>query len=146
MLRQRKQQQQQRADEIEIFPTAATSPTDIWWWWHPAANALTENEDQIWNAGRFAPAFIRFEFAVPFKCTRIELLPRMVPASGSVTYKIHIGNAEAYNFTENSADRKWIDVHLTQTGMRAKVIEVHTLDSPSWVAWRRVRFWAQNVR
>ena len=54
--------------------------------------------------------------------------------------------AEAYNFTENSADRKWMDVHLTQTGMRAKVIEVHTLDSPSWVAWRRVRFWAQNVR
>jgi hypothetical protein len=145
MLRQRKQLQQQRADEIEIFPSKATSPSDTWWWLYPASNALTENEEQIWNAGRFAPAFIRFEFAVPFNCTRIELLPCMVPASGSVTYKIHMGNAEVHNFTENSVDGKWMNVDLTQTGMRAKVIEVHTLDSPSWVAWRRVRFWA-NVK
>lgn len=148
LLRQRRQLLQQRAaEETEIFPSTATSPAEVWWWPpSKATNALTENEEQIWNHGGYAPAYIRFEFDVPFRCARIDLLPRMVPKSGTVVHEIRVGASEVYRFSGRASDRDWIHADLNPDGQRIKVVEIHTIESPSWVAWRRVRFWAHVIK
>ena len=139
MLRQRRQQQQ---DETELVPLSATSSSDSMWMWTstPASNALTSNDDEIWNAGRFPPAHIRFEFDSAVQCTRIDLLPCMKPATGAVVHEIHTGS-DVYRFSGQATDHRWIRVELNPNGQRVKAIEIHTLESSSWVAWRRVRFW-----
>lgn len=129
--------------EAEVLPCSSTSESDAFWWWPPscpAANALTANEDEIWNAGRFAPAGIRFAFDAPFRCSRIELLPCMVPAKGAVVHEFRSGGG-VYQIRTEATDRRWIRVEFEGGGMEIEKLDIVTLASPSWVAWRRVRFW-----
>lgn len=145
MLRQRRRQQPERpVKEVEIFPSEATSSCTTWWAWPlhaPPSNALTDNEEEIWNAGQFAPAGIRFEFAAPVRCTRIDLLPCMSPEAGTVVHEIRAGS-DVYRYAGRATDRRWINADMNPDGQRVKSIEIVTLESPSWVAWRRVRFWS----
>ena len=133
------------ADLSEITPEIATSDCTVWWplLRAPPSNALTDNEEAIWNAGRFAPASIRFEFAAPVRCTRIELLPCMSPETGPVLHEIRTAS-DVYRYAGRATDRQWISAELN--GQKVKTIEVVTLQSPSWVAWRRVRFWIQGKK
>ncbi len=145
MLRQRRQPRP-ALEEKELFPASATSPSEgimSFWSPHPPTNALTENEDEIWNAGQFAPASIRFEFDTHIRCTRIDLLPCMEPKSGNVVHEIRTGS-DVYRFSGRATDHRWIQAELNPDGQRARTIEIHTLESPSWVAWRRVRFWTTH--
>ena len=145
MLRQRRQPRP-ALEEKELFPASATSSSDgmmSWWSPHIPNNALTENEDEIWNAGQFAPASIRFEFDTHIRCTRIDLLPCMEPKSGHVVHEIRAGS-DVFRFSGRATDRRWIQAELSPEGQRAKTIEIHTLESPSWVAWRQVRFWTTH--
>ncbi len=145
-LRQRRPPQQKTTptEETEITPAEATSDSSRWWPLHtPPSNALTDDEEAIWNAGQFAPASIRFEFATPVRCTRIELLPCMSPESGAVVHEIRAGS-DVYRYSGRATDRRWIHAELNPDGQRVKAIEVTTLQSPSWVAWRRVRFWTSR--
>ena len=132
---------------IEVFPRGACSSSDAFWWWppsYPASNALTANEDEIWNAGRFAPAGIRFTFETPITCSRIELLPCMSPKAGPVVHELRTGSNN-FQIVLDASDRQWIRVDIPNGGWRFKTINLLTLESPSWVAWRRVRFWKQPV-
>lgn len=132
--------------EVEVFPCSTTSSSDVFWWWpssSPPSNVLTANEDEIWNAGRFAPASIRFTFDMPFTCKRIELLPCMVPTTGTVVHEFRT----ASNLTQirlEATDRQWIRVDFPGDGWRFKTIDIVTLESPSWVAWRRIHFWKKK--
>ena len=143
MLRQRRPQQPLRA-EMELFPCEAAPMCTKWWRWplhSPASNVLTGDEDEIWNAGQFAPAGIRFKFAAPVRCTRIELLPCMSPETGNVVHEIRMGS-NVCQYSGRASDRRWIYAELNPDGQEVKTIEIKILESPSYVAWRRVRFWS----
>ena len=129
--------------EAEIFPTTVSASTDGWWWARTSAsNTLNADDDKIWNAGKYAPASIRFDFDAPVRCTRISLLPCMSPESGHVRHEIRVGT-DVYKFSGRATDRQWIHADINADGQRVKFIQINTLTSPSWVAWRRVRFWTQ---
>jgi hypothetical protein len=126
----------------EIFPAKVSSSTDGWWWAKTdPCNVLSTDEEKVWNAGKFAPAFIHFEFNPPVRCTRIALLPCMSPKSGSARHEICVGS-RSQTFFLNAADRKWILVDVTNKEP-VKCIRIQTLESPSFVAWRRVQFWTE---
>ena len=135
MLRMRRQPQPSGV-ETEIFPIS--SSTDDWFQINPTSNTLSNNENEVWNSGRFAPACIRYEFETSVRCTRVELLPCMSPESGDVIHEIRAGS-DVFRFSGRAVDRTWINAEIKAE--RVKSIEIHTLKSPSWVAWRRVRFW-----
>ena len=129
---------------IEIFPSSVTASSDSFWWWPtftPAYNAITSNEDEVWNAGRFAPASIRFSFDTTVRCSRIDLLPHMEPRTGEVEHEFHLMNF-ASSIKGTATDNEWIHAVFKNTEeLQTKSIEIKTVSSPSWVAWRRVRFW-----
>jgi hypothetical protein len=137
-----RQRRPQTTTETEVFPSSASSDASSWWWpaASPASNALTADENEIWNAGRFAPASIRFTFDAPFTCKRIELLPCMVPRKGPVVHAFRTASF-ATQIRLDAADRQWIAVDFSGDGLHFRTIEIATLESPSWVAWRCVRFW-----
>ena len=142
MLRMRRQPQE-TTEEVEVFPSGATSDAFWWWPWQTLpSNATTANEDEVWNSGRFAPASICFTFDAPFRCTRIELLPCMEPKTGSVVHEIRTGS-DVFNYSGSATDNVWIKAAFGGDGLRVKSVEILTLQSPSWVAWRRVRFWTK---
>jgi hypothetical protein len=66
----------------------------------------------------------------------------MVPTSGAVVHEIRMGS-DVYRYSGRATDRRWIHAELSPGGQRVKAIEIVTLESPSWVAWRRVRFWTR---
>ena len=67
----------------------------------------------------------------------------MEPKSGRVLHQLVVDSTPR-NFEFTATDRKWIRMDLAnQTGERVKSIRIHTLETPSFVAWRRVRFWAR---
>ncbi len=132
------------APYTEVVPTAVSSSTDGWWWSRTdPCNVLSPDEEKVWNAGKFAPAFIHFEFNPPIQCARIALLPCMSPKSGSVRHEIAIGSSKPQTLHLNMADRKLLMLEIEHTNP-VKCIRIHTLESPSFVAWRRVQFWTQQ--
>jgi hypothetical protein len=136
MLRQRRTPR-----PTEIFPSKVSSSSDGWWWAKSnPLNSLSTDEEKVWNAGRYAPAYIRFDFDKPVQCTQIDLLPCMQPESGAVKHEMHIGPNFKYKFAGHARDRCWIHAELTNRPL-VKFVQIHTLESPSFVAWRRVRFW-----
>jgi hypothetical protein len=146
MLRMRRQPQETAAEEVEVFPSGVTSETFWWWPWQTLpSNATTTDEDEVWNSGRFPPASISFTFNAPFRCTRIELLPRMDPKTGTVVHEIRTGS-DVFNYRGCATDNEWIKAAFGGDGLRVKSVEILTLQSPSWVAWRRVRFWKSKVK
>jgi hypothetical protein len=142
MLRMRRQPQPTK-EYIEVFPSSVSSTSDSFWWWPtftPASNTLTTNEKEIWNAGRYAPASIMFSFDTPFVCSRIDLLPCMEPKTGQVVHECYIANfVSVLKVVAN--DNEWIYTEIKTEDQKTKTIEIRTIESPSWVAWRRARFW-----
>jgi hypothetical protein len=132
----RRQPQPPTGVEVEIFPVS--SSTDDWWRQGQTSNTLSTDENEVWNSGRFAPVCIRFEFEKSVRCTRVELLPCMSPESGTVIHEIRAGS-DVFRFSGRAVDSKWINAEINAE--RIKSIDIQTLKSPSWVAWRRVRFW-----
>ena len=65
----------------------------------------------------------------------------MSPETGPVLHEIRTAS-DVYRYAGRATDRQWISAELN--GQKVKTIEVVTLQSPSWVAWRRVRFWIQR--
>jgi hypothetical protein len=140
-------------EEEEINPSelAASSPTYYLWpfpLFHPC-NVLSKT-DCHWNSGSYAPAFILLDLGTePICITRIELLTEMLPATGRVQHQIRIGltpdtlhNVCVYSGVVNHSE--WIQIQLGMHGYtrrRSRYIEIRTHESPSWVAWRRIRVW-----
>jgi hypothetical protein len=161
-----------------LFPqfSGATAPAAVTY--TSPFSVLTSDRYEIWNAGHFAPAGLRFDFAAPFWCTRVDLMPRMVPETGDVVHELRVhaapppspvaagrsggggGGGATYRRTLRcrASDGEWIRVGFPgsatavgkggEGGASAAVlvhrtVDLVTLASPSWVAWRRVRFWGR---
>ena len=145
-----------RCEEEELLPISVTSAASHHLWpltlFHPS-HVLFDSEF-YWNAGAFAPASILLELSnSPVYVTRISLVPVMLPAMGKVRHEIRLGldpqtlrNACWYNGV--CVDGGWIHIQLEENGelrRRSRYLEVMTHESPSWVAWRRIKVWKAIV-
>lgn len=139
MIRQRR-----RASEVEIKSLTAWSASRMMWplvRYH-ACNVLDAG-DSVWNSGKFAPVSIRVKLTDgPMYVTRLEMQVEMSPTlRGHVHHEIYAGK---YTGTMREvgcvkglvSHGSWIHVAVKE---EVQYLEIHTLDSPSFVAWRRIR-------
>ena len=117
-----------------------------------ASNVLESNDSYYWNAGGFAPATIRIDIGstAAYYVTRIVLEAVMVPAMGKVRHEIRLGLTQdtvhsVFWYTGVTVDGECLQIQLVKglddLRRRSKILEVVTHESPSWVAWRRIRVW-----
>jgi hypothetical protein len=139
----------------EIPPTMLTATSKSHYLWplslFEASNVLEPSEYYYWNAGRFAPATLRIDIAnTAVYVTRIELEAVMVPAMGKVRHEIRLGRTQdtmhtAYWFTGVTIDGECVQIQLVNgtddLRSRSNILEIITHESPSWIAWRRIRVW-----
>ncbi len=128
--------------------TALRASSDSHFLWplplfHPS-NVLAHDK-RCWNSGGSAPASIRIHLGnTPVHVTRIALQAEMVPAMGSVSHEIRLGDTQAtlrgvYWYNGICTDGEWMEINLPHR--MSCLLEVVTHSSPSWVAWRRIRVW-----
>ncbi len=89
-----------------------------------------------WNAGAHAPQAIRAEAADDTPITGLLLVPEMTP-NGNATHVITLDDDTFV--AEASFSTVLAHFVVFEKPMRARSIAVHTVASPSWVAWRAIR-------
>jgi hypothetical protein len=118
-----------------------------WMWplsFFSACNVLNASGVRIWNSGKPAPAWIRFDLGSCNVC-RIELLAKIFGPGGNVGFRILTGYDHletAYTFNGFVVDDEWIVVSLKR---RTRFVEILTVSSPCWVAWKCVRIYTEHV-
>ena len=105
--------------------------------------AFDDDPDTNWNAKNLAAQWIAVTLDDIYLVDRIELVVAQAPA-GPTTHLIWLGNGSGVR----TRDTRLTDIH-TEDGQTLIVdydpprpaddLLVHTLESPSWVAWREVR-------
>jgi hypothetical protein len=116
---------------------------------------VLECNGYYWNAGCHAPASIRIDLGSnPVYVTRIALEAVMLPAMGKVRHEIKAGLTanELHTvcwYNGVAVDGEWIHLHTGNSAgdlrRRSRFLEVKTHESPSWVAWSRIRVWKAVV-
>jgi hypothetical protein len=135
--------QRKTGEEVEITSLIACSESQLMW---PLARFHARNVlnagDSIWNSGRFAPTAIRLKLADgPQYVTRIEMQTEMNPARAYVHHEINAGmnsgSMRTYGCLKGPASHgAWIRVAVNA---EVQLLEIATISSPSYVAWRRIR-------
>jgi len=135
--RRRKNAQAYDSSGYEIKSLTAWSESRMMW---PlvrfdACNVLEEG-DSIWNSGKFAPASIRLKFTGGMqRVTRVELQAEMSPLRAVVHHEIRAADVVVC-VKGPVAHGAWIHVDLN---CDTQLIEIVTIASPSFVAWKRIR-------
>jgi hypothetical protein len=154
----------------EVHPDLLTASSDTRLLWpltlFHAANVLDRSDGCWWNSGTFPPATLRLQLhGGPASLTRMALQVEMLPATARVRHEIRVGlSADTMRtacwFEGVVSSREWIRVSLdcALQGVgdagdtealelrrrRVRFIEVVTHESPSYVAWRRIRVWQRG--
>ena len=132
-----------KAENHEITPHSITSSSDINWisaWLTPVSNLLLPNPNLIWNSRDFAPAWVGIDLGAVHEVSCVGLLPCMDPPSGRVVHVIRAGQTRegmrrVRTYEGDTEDSVWLSIPIQKP---ARYIEISTVLSPSWVAWRRV--------
>jgi hypothetical protein len=132
-----------RPADNRVYPISATSPSSDGASY--AFNAFDGRPDTVWNAGGFAPRSVYTYFDDVVHVARIELTTEQSPA-GPTMHQIWGFKTVSSSWTllgtlsGNTTDGQT----LVWTGS-ADVggIVVYTQQSPSWVAWREIKFYRQ---
>lgn len=155
-------------EEIHSQRLNASSDTRLLWplaLFH-AAHVLDRSDTCWWNSGVFPPATLRLQLhGAPALLTRMMLQTEMLPtAMTRVRHEIRVGLSpdamrSAGWFEGVVSTKEWIEIPLDcevqlidgdnpdtpeHQRRRARFIEIVTHESPSYVAWRRVRIWKRK--
>ncbi|MCY4079703.1 MAG: PQQ-dependent sugar dehydrogenase [Caldilineaceae bacterium] len=105
--------------------------------------ALDDDTDTIWNAQNFAAQWIAVKLDSLYLVDRIELVVAQAPA-GPTSHVLWLGSGSGVR----TLHKRLSNIH-TEDGQTLTIefsppqlvddLLVHTLESPSWVAWREVR-------
>lgn len=144
----------------EIPPSILTATSKSHYLWpfsfFQASNVLEPN-DYYWNAGGFSPATIHIDIGgggAAAYITRIVLEAVMVPVMGKVRHEVRLGLTPdtmhtVYWYTGVTVDGECLTIQLVNSTddlrRRSKILEIITHESPSWVAWRRIRVWKASM-
>ena len=104
---------------------------------------VLDDADTIWNSGRYAPASIRIRLTDgPQHVTSVKLQVEMSPIRASVHHQISVGptvdSMRIVGCIKCSVSHgDWLKVAVNQNDVQ--FIEIKTVSSPSYVAWKRIK-------
>ncbi len=129
--------------DVEITSLTAWSESQRMWPMarYHACNVLDAG-DSIWNAGKYAPASICVKLTDgPRRVSVIELHAEMSPIKALVHHEIRAGLSPCGLRVVGSIQGCVSHGECLRVAVNAEVqfVEVATLASPSFVAWRRIR-------
>jgi hypothetical protein len=139
--------QRKMAEEVEITSLIAWSDSRFMWplaRYH-ACNVLDPG-DSIWNSGKFAPASIQVKLTDrPQHVSRVELQVEMSPLRACVHHQILAGLTPSSMHVVGCikgiiSHGQWIHVAVNN---KVQFLEIATLQSPSFVAWKRLRVYGR---
>ena len=129
--------------EGEIKSLTAWSDSQLMW---PLARYhmcnVLDDADTIWNSGRYAPASIRVKLTDgPQHVTSVKLQVEMSPLRAQVDHEIRAGltadSMRVVGRIKGSVSHgAWVHVAVND---HAQFIEIKTVSSPSYVAWKRIK-------
>lgn len=105
--------------------------------------ALDDDTDTIWNAQNFAAQWIAVKLDSLYLVDRIELVVAQAPA-GPTSHVLWLGSGSGVRTLHkrlsniHTEDGQTLTIELSPPQLVDDLL-VHTLESPSWVAWREVR-------
>jgi hypothetical protein len=130
--------------DAEIKSLTAWSESQLMW---PLAQYhmcnVLDDADTIWNSGRYAPASIRIRLTDgPQHVTSVKLQVEMSPLRAQVHHQISVGPTVAsmrvvgcIKCSVSHGD--WLQVAVNTNDVQ--FIEIKTVSSPSYVAWKRIK-------
>jgi hypothetical protein len=109
----------------------------------PPSNAVDENAESQWGAGRDAPQWIEVDLGQAYDISEIRLLVAQWP-EGPTTHRIRGRSAggsftELHVFNQLTAGGDWLIFTLDAPIVDIQVLRIDTLSSPSWVAWGEIQ-------
>ena len=134
----------------EIKSLTAWSDSQLMWplvRYH-ACNVL-DDADTIWSSGKYAPASIRIKLTEgPCYVTSIKLQAEMSPVRAKVHHEIRAGldldtMCVVGCIKSCVSHGSWIQVAIDGN---IQIIEIKTISSPSYVAWRRIQVYGNVLR
>ena len=102
------------------------------------AHRVLEPDDGCWNSGGFAPAWIRLDAGAGVEFTGVLLLPEL-SLDSVIHLKLRVDDRLVCEWRGMAHSGRWLRIDFHGRG---RVLEVLTLESASWVAWRRIRAFA----
>ena len=132
---------------VEIDALTAWSDSQLMWplvKYH-MCNVLDDG-DAIWNAGRYAPASIRIKLTDgPQHVAFVKLQVEMSPVKAAVHHDVLAGpSADSMRAVARVkcvvCHGEWLSVAVNEDNVQ--FIEIKTISSPSYVAWRRIKVYA----
>ena len=105
--------------------------------------AFDDDTDTIWNAQNFAAQWIAVKLDSLYLVDRIELVVAQAPA-GPTSHVLWLGSGSGVRTLHkrlsniHTEDGQTLTIELSPPQLVDDLL-VHTLESPSWVAWREVR-------
>ena len=113
----------------------------------PPMNAVDENAESQWGAGRDAPQWIEIDLEGPYEISEIRLLVAQWP-EGVTLHRIRGQSAsgsfiELHTFNQPTAGGDWLIFAPEVPVETIQVIRIDTLSSPSWVAWAEIQVYGE---
>jgi hypothetical protein len=108
---------------------------------YPTANAADGIYQRMWNSGRAAPGWIRFDFVGPATVHRVRALVEQTP-SGPTVHHVYVARGDGFDlvrtFDGDTRSDDWLTFVPDAPLEGVTSIVVETATSPSWVAWREI--------
>lgn len=113
----------------------------------PPANAVDENAESQWGAGRDAPQWIEIDLGQPYDVREVRLLVAQWP-EGTTYHRLRGRNAagsfaELHVFNQPTAGGDWLIFTPESPVEDVQVLRIDTLSSPSWVAWGEIQVFGE---
>jgi F5/8 type C domain len=109
---------------------------------HTPSMAADGNVTTSWNAGDYAPQWIRFDLLKPHDLVHVRLLVKQAPHTGVTDHRVYGSyNGTKYTllggFSDTTRNSQWLQLDTPARGIR--YIKVETTKSPSWVGWSEIQ-------
>lgn len=108
---------------------------------NPPSNAFDNNVNTVWSAGDFAQQYIQADLGKNYSISQIRLNVAQTP-NGPTTHQIYVALTVDTlrligTLNKRTDDGEWLEFNNSASNVR--YIRIHTVDSPSWVAWREIK-------
>ena len=115
----------------------------------PPGDAVDEGAGTQWGAGNHPPQWVEVDLQGAFRVTEVRLLVAQYPA-GSTIHRIYVRRAGAtdlvlvHEFSGETRAGDWLVYRPESPLEGVHVVRIHTISSPSWVAWGEVQIYGEE--
>ena len=117
----------------------------------PPTQAVDNDPTTVWNAGELPEEWIQINLQGTFRITEIRLLVAQTPA-GNTTHHVQTRLASdqdyvtVFEFNADTHDGVWLLLEPESPLENVGQIRIVTISSPSWVAWREIQVFGEEVQ